>query len=563
MLTYTKPQFEEILPREFDIIQWTDGEIIYDVLTEDEIISARIWSCLKTSQSEANNIYLFDPWKYIFIIFWDNKRDQRIGQRRYMSRSQFPDMIALKKELRKKISKFNPPKKRKPPKTNWKYVEHVLRTACETYPFMRTRFAVSLADQLQEKGYLSRKQMAYVIGDHETPGGWKTIEKQIKQRDPDFVRNWENRQRADDNPYNVVYHMNATGETQQYEPPEGMEPLQPSDSSRTWRDVPNIEMPTRTALERGLSHLNGRVEGTNRQSVSETTIAVDEEPYTRNDFEINGRRTSGSFAFGSGISGEWNQDEFRTVHLRLTGPNGNRRDFYLVSVEADEGINIELWVRECVRAFEYEIARIDQQTNRVPNDNETAMLEGRWRQQIHELNRENLSERRRQQPLDPMFCRLRDETINLNVYRGIRFVGDFMASIERHDETLSLRFNKDDVSRAYYMFVGNLRNREDLNDWIFRTAREFANTYNDIQRENRRTTVRVPTLSARGPALDEWEFVPNPETMESIDWAHIAQHNMERSGNFATCTGDDDCPICQARRRLGLENEGGQENGNS
>ena len=163
-VTLTKEQFEkEVLASNFRIIEDAKAkEVIYHVETTRDDVAVRIYSTvdIRTGQTRDKGT------DAIRVVYWDLKNNRPIGKGKKILRVETKTTIQARIQAR--INEFITEVKDLEI-IDFEYVKAILK-------FNNwAGFAVSLLDQVNERGNLSDKQLAYVLGE-KNPRGKQTFE---------------------------------------------------------------------------------------------------------------------------------------------------------------------------------------------------------------------------------------------------------------------------------------------------------------------------------------------------------------------------------------------------
>ena len=115
----------------------------------------------------------------IRIVYWDNVNDMPIGAGRKLLRT-VSARSTIQSRLRRRIQNFFERIADVRP-TDFGYVQHVLERFIEYARPSRRNFPQSLLQQLMDRGTLSSKQVAYVLGE-ENPRGYPTFEQTLNNQ---------------------------------------------------------------------------------------------------------------------------------------------------------------------------------------------------------------------------------------------------------------------------------------------------------------------------------------------------------------------------------------------
>lgn len=174
-----KDDFESYLPDNYRIID-KEGcfEWIYEIPTEKKEITVRIFSSVD-KRTGVTRDYGKDA---IRIVYWDFKNDRPIGKDKRINRTE--GATTIKDRIEKRINAFLANAHRQEC-VDFEYVKYILKQN------EWSSFAVSLADQIEQRGSLSHKQLSYVLGE-KNPKGKKTFELMAKEKNANLAQDYLN-----------------------------------------------------------------------------------------------------------------------------------------------------------------------------------------------------------------------------------------------------------------------------------------------------------------------------------------------------------------------------------
>lgn len=190
-VTLTKEQFEENLPElmSWDLVEVPNcKEFVYDIPSPVDDVSVRIYSTIDVRTNTTRSIGS----DAIRVVFWDKVNNRPIGKGKKILRVEGATSIGDR--LNARIAEFFD-NVDNVEILDFGYVEAVL--SHDSISWMD--FASSLLDQLVERGSLTDKQLAWVLGD-KNPKGRKTMEAQVLAADPEFKDQWVNEESEPDEP---------------------------------------------------------------------------------------------------------------------------------------------------------------------------------------------------------------------------------------------------------------------------------------------------------------------------------------------------------------------------
>ena len=171
-VTLTKEELEKILPNFTIVDQARSNEYIYDIPTSRNEISVRIFSTVDKSTNKTR-----DKGKdAIRVIFWDKLNDRPIGKGAKILRVE--GKTSIKERIQQRTNDFLD-KVHDQEIIDFNYVRYILERTING-------FADSLLESLDKYKRLTDRQLVYVLGEY-NPKGKPTFEKQLKDKDPDFL----------------------------------------------------------------------------------------------------------------------------------------------------------------------------------------------------------------------------------------------------------------------------------------------------------------------------------------------------------------------------------------
>jgi len=177
-VTLTKDQFEAILPEDWAIVEDPNmkniKEIVYEIPTENPVISVRIYSTVDVRTGETRG----KGDDAIRVVFWDTKNSKFIGKGKKILRVE--KKTSIENRIKSRVAEFLD-RATLQQVTDMEYVKGVLDHDAVSW----MGFAQSLYEQLIERGSLSEKQLQYVIGET-NPKGKLTFEGKVLEKDPSF-----------------------------------------------------------------------------------------------------------------------------------------------------------------------------------------------------------------------------------------------------------------------------------------------------------------------------------------------------------------------------------------
>lgn len=174
----TKEQFENILGDFVIVNDSRSQEYIYDLKTVNPKINVRIYSTVDKRTNQTRDIGT----DAIRIVFWDIINNRPIGKGKKILRVE--SATTIDERIKKRISEFMI-KAKDQEIIDFEYVKAILSHEKIGW----TDFAKSMLDQINDKGSLSDKQLAYVIGKC-NPKGFPTFESKLKSENPDFFEKY-------------------------------------------------------------------------------------------------------------------------------------------------------------------------------------------------------------------------------------------------------------------------------------------------------------------------------------------------------------------------------------
>lgn len=169
-ITLTKEQFENNLPKDFENITNTTNakEHVYQCSSKKENVGIRIYSSIDINTNETRE----KGTDAIRIVLWDLLNNRPLKKSKRIHRTEGKTTIA--ERIEKRINEFMICAE-STEIIDFKYTEFVLSN------FRTKDFALSLYNQVRDRGSLSDKQMSYVLGNNH-PSGYDTFEQQLQKR---------------------------------------------------------------------------------------------------------------------------------------------------------------------------------------------------------------------------------------------------------------------------------------------------------------------------------------------------------------------------------------------
>jgi len=184
-VTLTKQEFEDSLTKagEFDLVDLPRiHEYVYQAFTANKGIAVRVYSTV----DKSNDITREKGKDAIRVVFWDTINDRPMGKGKRIHRVEGATTIADRIGDRVAFFMVDAANQQI---IDFGYVKAVLSANSGN-------FALSLLDQVESRGSLSDKQLAYVLGET-SPNGYSTMEVNAKKRNPNFYLEYLNQMEED------------------------------------------------------------------------------------------------------------------------------------------------------------------------------------------------------------------------------------------------------------------------------------------------------------------------------------------------------------------------------
>lgn len=176
-VTLTKEEFEEILPEEFEIVDNPMAkEIIYDLNTANPDIAVRIYSSVDERTEKTREIGT----DAIRVVFWDRKNGRPVGKGKKILRVE--GATTIQERIESRITEFMSGANEQQV-IDFDYVRAILEES------LWSDFAESLLQNLNDRGFLSDKQLDYIVGEL-NPKEKPTFEVYVKRNNPDFFEKY-------------------------------------------------------------------------------------------------------------------------------------------------------------------------------------------------------------------------------------------------------------------------------------------------------------------------------------------------------------------------------------
>ncbi|RLC88872.1 MAG: hypothetical protein DRJ03_01135 [Chloroflexi bacterium] len=211
-IVFTPGMFEDLLDEHFmepveKIKEKKRHELVYMMGTANPDIDVYIHSTIHTQTGKSN-----PKWKAIKVTCFDTLNARTIKTERFLRKGSVDRLIVMVKNfIENTINNLE-----QVPFISWEYVKAVL----EATP--SNEFVDSLKNQLEQRGTLTNKQLAYIVGDR-TPNNRPTMEAELLRRIPNFRERFE-RQRiqetgtAPEMPGRFEYRGTVTGRIRSQRP---------------------------------------------------------------------------------------------------------------------------------------------------------------------------------------------------------------------------------------------------------------------------------------------------------------------------------------------------------
>lgn len=176
-VTLTKGQFEDALPEGWtEVDDSRSKEYIYQVPTPRPTVAVRVYSTVDKRDGVTRDVGA----DAIRIVHWDTVNDRPVGKGRKILRVE--GATTIQDRIAQRIQSFLDAVEGVEI-IDFSYVKAVLHAN------QWSDFACSLLEQLEDRGHLTDKQLAYVLGD-ENPKGKPTFESRAKKKSPHFVEKY-------------------------------------------------------------------------------------------------------------------------------------------------------------------------------------------------------------------------------------------------------------------------------------------------------------------------------------------------------------------------------------
>lgn len=189
-VTVTKQEFEEWLPKDFEVINdFRSKEYIYQINTDKESLAVRIYSSVDKFTNQTRD----KGDDAIRVILWDLLNTNPIGKGKRINRVEGATLI--KNRIQQRINEFlqntkDIEIKKKPTVKMWSQTDPAyVKAILESKVLKRSNFAQSLLENLNRFGRLTDNQLPYVLGE-QSPKGYPTFETKVKTEDPEAIQSF-------------------------------------------------------------------------------------------------------------------------------------------------------------------------------------------------------------------------------------------------------------------------------------------------------------------------------------------------------------------------------------
>ena len=189
-VTVTKEEFEEWLPKDFEVIEdFRSKEYIYQIPTDKDNLAVRIYSSVDKFTNQTRDVGT----DAIRICFWDLLNEGPNGKGKRINRVE--GVTLIKDRIQQRINEFLQNTKdivikKKPTVKMWSQVDpNYVKAILQSKVLKRSNFAQSLLENLIRYKRLTDNQLPYVIGER-SPKGYPTLESKVKTEDPDALNSF-------------------------------------------------------------------------------------------------------------------------------------------------------------------------------------------------------------------------------------------------------------------------------------------------------------------------------------------------------------------------------------